>query len=413
MKSVSPIALGVTLALGTAASLVAVPAAAQQQALPEAQVPELSKEERAAFRALTTALETKNYPAATQALESAQSAARSGYARYLASALQLRLGIETGNSGLQSTAIDSMIGSGAVPASELPQLYRNQAALLQNAGKLERAEASLTRYVELAPNDPEALLALAQVKHDRKKPQDAVALINRAISLRAASGQAVPEAWYKRALSLALMHQMAPQALQLNRDLVSAYPTPVNWRDAMLVYRDVARPDPEAAIDAWRLTRAAKALSGERDYLQYAQALSGAGLAAESKAVLDQGVSARMVDPAKPNFKEAITAATKKARSEQAGLAARQTAAMAAATGTLALSAGDAYLAAGDHAKAASLYRAAIQKGGVDLDTANTRLGVALALAGNKAEAEPAFRAVAGSRAELASLWLVWLAQRG
>ena len=409
MKSVSTIALGVTLALGTAASLVAVPAAAQEQA----QVPEFSKEERAAFRALTTALTARDYPAATAALATAQSAARSGYARYLASALQLRLGIETGNSGLQSTAIDSMIGSGAVPASELPQLYRNQAALLQSAGKLEAAETSLTRYVELAPNDPEALLALAQVKHDRKKPQEAVALIGRAIAQRTASGQPAPEAWYKRALNLAMMHRMAPQALQYSRDLVSAYPTPINWRDAMLVYRDMAQPDSGAAIDGWRLVRAAKGLSGERDYLQFAQALNGAGLAAESRAVLDQGVAARMVDPAKPAFKEAIATAAKQAAAARTGLAAQHSAAMAAATGTLALSAGDAHLAAGDHAKAAALYRAAIEKGGVDLAVANTRLGVALALAGNKAEAEPAFRAVTGPRAELASLWLVWLAKRG
>ena len=408
MKSVCTIALGVALALGGGASLLAVPAAAQQQA-----VPELTREERAAFLALTTALEAKNYPAATAALNIAQSAARSGYARYLASALQLRLGIETANSGLQSTAIDSMIGSGAVPAADLPPLYRNQAALLQNAGKLDKAEASLTRYLELVPGDAEALLALAQIKTDRKKPQEAVGLIGRAISVRAATGQPVPENWYKRGLSLALMHKMGPQALQFSRELVNAYPSPVNWRDAMLIYRDVAQPDQGAAIDAWRLMRSAKALAGERDYLQFAQALSAAGLPAESKAVLDQGVAARMVDPGKATFKEEIATSAKNAAAARTGLNARQTAAMAAATGAAALSAGDAFLAAGEHAKAAALYRAAIEKGGVDPNVANTRLGVALAMAGNRAEAEPAFRAVTGPRSELASLWLVWLSQRG
>jgi hypothetical protein len=59
------------------------------------------------------------------------------------------------------------------------------------------------------------------------------------------------------------------------------------------------------------------------------------------------------------------------------------------------------------------LYRAALQKGGVDPGIANLRLGLALALADNRAEAETAFRAVTGTRAELASLWLAWLAQRG
>jgi hypothetical protein len=37
---------------------------------------------------------------------------------------------------------------------------------------------------------------------------------------------------------------------------------------------------------------------------------------------------------------------------------------------------------------------------------------MALALAGQRAEAEAAFRSVTGPRAELASLWMLWLAQR-
>jgi Flp pilus assembly protein TadD len=63
--------------------------------------------------------------------------------------------------------------------------------------------------------------------------------------------------------------------------------------------------------------------------------------------------------------------------------------------------------------KAAALYRAAIEKGSIDANVANTRLGIALARAGQRAEAEAAFRAVGGARADLANLWLVWLSQRG
>jgi hypothetical protein len=411
MKSVSTLALGAALALAGGASIPSL-AAAAQQAVP-AQAPELSREERAAFLALSTAIEAKNYPAATSALSTAQASARSNYARYLASALQLRLGIETANLGLQSTAIDSMIGSGAVPSAELPQLYRNQAALLQNQGKYDKAEASLTRYAELVPTDAEALAALSQIKNDRKKPQEAVALIGRAIALRKAAGQPAPESWYKRGLSLAMMQQMGPQSLEFARELVSAYPSPLNWRDALTIYRDVAKPDAATAIDGWRLTRMAKALGGERDYLMFAQALSAAGLPGESKSVLDQGVAMRMIDPAKPTFKELIASSARQATAERAGLNAKQSAALAAATGAPALAAADAFLASGDHAKAVPLYRAALQKGGVDPGIANLRLGLALALADNRAEAETAFRAVTGTRAELASLWLAWLAQRG
>ena len=406
MISVSKVALGAALALGGTSLIAVGPAFAQPQTA------ELSKAERASLLAFQTALESRNYPAATTAMNDAQSGARSGYARYLASALQLRLGIETGNIGLQTTAIEAMIGSGAAPASEIPQLYRNQAALFQNAGKLDKAEAVLTRYIDLAPSDAEAMLALAQVKNDRKKPQEAVALLDRAIDARKASGQPVPESWYKRGIGLALQHQMVPQALRLSRALVAAYPTAANWRDAALLQRDAVKADPEAALDAWRLQRAANALAGERDYFQFAQSLSNLGLAGESKSVLDEGVSAKMVDAGKATFKELIVSSGKRATADRAGLSARQAKALAAATGAEALKAGDALLGSGDYAKAATLYRAALQKGGIDPNIANTRLGIALARAGQAAEAEAAFRAVTGPRAELANLWLAWLARR-
>jgi hypothetical protein len=70
------------------------------------------------------------------------------------------------------------------------------------------------------------------------------------------------------------------------------------------------------------------------------------------------------------------------------------------------------YYGHGDYAKAADFYRLALQKGSVDANLANTRLGMSLAQAGRKAEAETAFRAVTGRRADLAGLWLLWLNQR-
>ena len=97
MRFAGRFALGAALALALAA-----PGGAQQMT-------PLNKNERAAILALQTALDAKNYAAAQSALPAAQSAATSGYARYLASALQLRLGAETSHHGLQSSAIDAMI----------------------------------------------------------------------------------------------------------------------------------------------------------------------------------------------------------------------------------------------------------------------------------------------------------------
>jgi Flp pilus assembly protein TadD len=84
----------------------------------------------------------------------------------------------------------------------------------------------------------------------------------------------------------------------------------------------------------------------------------------------------------------------------------------AAGTGAQARAAADASFAFGQYGEAATLYQAALLKGGEDPNLVNTRLGAALALAGRRPEAELALRAVTGPRADLAGYWLVWLAHR-
>ena len=108
-----------------------------------------------------------------------------------------------------------------------------------------------------------------------------------------------------------------------------------------------------------------------------------------------------------------LAAANGRIREDQASLPASRTSALAAATGRPARQTGDAYFGYGQYADAVALYRAALEKGGEDPNLVNIRLGASLALAGQRAEAETAFRAVtAGPRAELAQLWLLWLASR-
>jgi tetratricopeptide (TPR) repeat protein len=409
MASVSRLALGIPLALGAASIVVSVPADAKKK--PPYTGPSFTLEERTSLSALEAALAARNYPAATAALATAQAAARGSDARYLLAGLQLRLGRETGNTALQASAVEALLSSGRVPAAEQAPLHYTQGVFAAFAGKRERAETSLSRALELSPN-PDTAIALARVKLDLRKNNDAVALIDRAIELQAATGRKAPEAWYRRGLALATMNNLGPQAIKFSRALVSAYPTSENWRDAVLIYRDYAKPDPATNLDAARLQRLSRALAGERDYLEAAQAFEGANLPGEAQSVFQEGVNGRMIDPAKATFKEAIAASQKRATAAKGKLATLRTTALAAPMGATALEAGDQFLSFGDYAAAAELYQAALVKGGIDPNVGKTRLGIALALAGRRAEADAAFNAVGGARADLASLWRVWLSQR-
>jgi hypothetical protein len=404
MRSVPGLTLMLALGLG-GVSLAAAPAAAQA---PGAATLHLPREERAPLAALQAALAARDYGAAAAALSSAQAAVHSEDGRYYLTNLQFQYARETNNVPLQTSTIDALIANGRTGPAELGQLQALRGTLAVYAQDRLAAEKAFTRALELAPTADTAL-ALAQVKVSLNKNVEALALIDRAIQMRAASGQPALESWYKRAIEIAVSSAQRPQAIRLATQMVATYPTPENLRDAVLVYRDLAKPDAGGTADAVRLLRAGKALAGERDYLDAAQAFTAAGVPGEAKAVLADGVAQRMVDPLKATFKEAIANATRLAAADRARLPSLRAAGAGGASA--AMTAGDHLLSFGDYAAAADFYRKAVQQGGADADTANLRLGIALALAGNRAEAQAPLRAVTGPRSELAALWLAFAAR--
>jgi tetratricopeptide (TPR) repeat protein len=407
-----------------AALLVAGGASAQTGPVPR--TINVSRDEEEAITALAAAAAQPNRPAQDAALAAARAASRSAEGRYAVARYQLDIARSRSDAQLYNQAVDALVESGLAPPDEMASLLANQASRAYGAGDMARTERLLARAVEAAPNNVEALTDYAQFKSrvNRRETaaadrQLAVQLFSRAVEANRAAGRVSPESLHRRAVAVAYdatrpplgLAQLGPQAIALARALVVAYPSQVNWRDALLVYRDVtAAGDAELRLDIGRLMRASGALAGERDYLEAAQVLTTTS-PGEAKAFLDEGVSRQMLDSAKPAVAQAIAAANRQATAARAALP-RLRAQAAAGTGAQARAAADAHFAAGQYAEAAELYGLALQKGGEDPNLVNSRLGASLALAGRRPEAEAALHAVTGPRADLAGFWLAWLARR-
>lgn len=386
----------------------------QQQQQPQpATVGQLSREENGAIQPLFQAVQAHDWAGANAALPAAQAGAQSAYARYVVGQLILEIGRGTQNPQVQSQAVDAMLASGGAPADVVPQLLAAQTGFALQARNFAAAEAPLTRLVELSPNDVDRIAQLAAVKVQLNKRPEALTLYRRAIQLGEANGGHAPETLYRQSLAIAYEARTTAPALELARTLVTHYPTPENWRSALGVYRDLAGESSGAELDVGRLLRAAGVLTSERDYYVYAEAANRAGLPGEVKAVLDEGFGRNIFQNAGAQARQLLTAATAQVGEDRASLARLRTQALAAAEGRVARRTGDAFYGYGQYAEAAELYRAALQKGGEDAGLVNVRLGSALAMAGRRAEAEAAFRAVtSGDRVELARFWLLWLSNR-
>ncbi|MDB5701493.1 MAG: hypothetical protein JWL66_1692 [Sphingomonadales bacterium] len=409
MKLVSTFALGLALTMGSAGFSAAV-AKEKPAAAPSLQ---LSKEFRAAAGPVQEAIKANNLPDALSKMPAADAAAKSPDELFLAAQFRYQIATTQKDAAAQAKAIDAMVSSGGAPASLAPQLNLAAGNSAYQAGNYPRAVQLLNEAQRLGNKTPDVYLLLAEANFKMNQIPAGLGFVQQAITAQEAAGQKAPREWYARAASVAYKAKLTGETSKWTRAQLKAYPSADNWRSALVIYRDSATRDFGTNLDIFRLMRATKSLAGERDYYEYSALAMDHGLPGEAKSVADEGFATSAVPAGSKAVTEIRTMAGGKTAGDRASLAASERTAGSAATGKVALSTADAYLGYGDNDKAIALYKTALTKGGIDTDTANTHLGVALFRAGQKDAARAAFTAVNanGTRGDIAAFWLLYLDQ--
>jgi Flp pilus assembly protein TadD len=313
-----------------------------------------------------------------RALAEARRVANSRDARYVLALYELEIARRRGDDAMRAQALDVLIASQLTGRDKLPGHLAARGQIAYRAGDFDTAGKHWGRWIELAPSDPDALANLALVRLAQKDAAGAMLLLERAITARAARRQAVPEGWHRQRLSIAQQGHLVAPGIDAARALVRAYPTPANWRDALTVYRQLAAPEGALEIDLFRLMRHLGALAQPAEYQRMAQLLRQSGEPGEAKAVLDEGIKRGLLDAGISPTREIIAEVDRAIARPPSGAAARSDLPNEAA--------------------------------------AKVRLGVAQLRAGQRAQAETAFRAASGDPSggrysDLAFFWLTWLAQ--
>ena len=411
MKLVSSLALGAVLLLG-AVPTMAIAAKEKPAAAPKMT---LSKEFRAAAGPAQAAI--KADPAgADVAVAAAEAAATLPDDKFVAAQLRLQVGSATKSPAMQQKAVLAMLGSGsALGNADLPRLNFYAGQFAYQANDFPKAIQYLTEADRLGykSGNQDGLLLLAEANFKANNVPAGLVFVDKAIAASTAAGVKPPESWYARASSVAYKAKLNSESAKWTRAQVRAYPTKDNWRSALVVYRDGAQRDGNLNLDIFRLMRLTKSLAGERDYYEFASLSTERGLPGEAKSVIDEAIATNAVPAGSRSLIELRTMASAKIAGDQASLAAAERQAGASATGRVASATADAYLAYGQDAKAITLYKTALTKGGVDVDAVNTRMGIAMVRSGDKVGARTAFSAVKGAaRADIAAFWLLWLDQQ-
>lgn len=323
---------------------------------------------------------------------------------------KIGLGQKLKDDKVVESALTALLDNEFVPAVEKSKYRRVLGGMALKRNDYQAATKTFEGLAAENPSDAQTLFDLGELYRSQKQTAKAIDAYRRAIAATQAAGEKPSEDWYKRSVQLAYDANLMAETRATSMAWLTAYPTPANWGVMLQNFGVSAKLDDNGDLDNYRLRRAAGALSGESDYLNYADTALRRTLPGEAKAVLDEGIAKGQLTASKPQVKEMTAGLDKRAAADRASLGGLEKEARAAGTGKLAMGTADAYLGYDNWAKAADLYRVAIAKGGVDANVANTRLGIALARSGDKAGAAAALGAVKGEpRETLAAYWTLWM----
>lgn len=330
--------------------------------------------------------------------------------KYMIAMLRLNSAIALKDNAMIEKALEAALATGRVAPEEAAKFHQNLGAFAVQRNDFPKAIAEFQQVLQADPGNTELMVQMAELERRAGNAPAAVQYLDQAIKTKADAGEKADETWYRRALAIAFDKKLSPQTGDASVALLQAYPTPTNWRDALVIYRDSRKLDDQTNLDVMRLMRANGALTGEKDYIEFAETASLSGLPGEAKAVLDEGIAKGALNASTPMVKEMLGSIAPKVANDRKSLAGLEKESANSRNGKMAMGTADAYLGYGDYAKAAQLYKLALAKGGIDADTANTRLGFALGRSGDKAGAKAALDAVAGApRKQLAQFYLLWL----
>ncbi|MBU0775851.1 MAG: hypothetical protein KKH54_11815, partial [Alphaproteobacteria bacterium] len=361
---------------------------------------------------------------AKAALADADSKAKSNDDKYQIGAIKLNTSIASKDNALQGEALAQMLDSGLTPPEQAGQfnaVAADQALAAKNYDlAIQRAQAALAAGYKpeaINPTLAQAYFGKAGTGNASAEPArgfnvQGLAALKAAADAMKAAGQQVPAQWYQIGVGRAEAAKL-PEVTEWAKMAYQANPSGENLRTLVRLFQ---RANPNITnrenLDVLRLLSASGGLVVAGDFLEYAEMASKTGIYGEVKSSIDLGRSKGVLNATQGS--ELYQTATGRISGDKGSLGAAEADSRKAANGKIAAATADAYLGYGDYAKAAAMFELAKEKGGVDADEVNTRLGIAKTMSGDNAGAKAAFEAVqGGARAQIAGLWLAYLGTKG
>jgi tetratricopeptide (TPR) repeat protein len=291
---VSRLAIGAAFALGAIAAGTTPALAAKEKPAKQAPLklsPEFQKAAGPVQKALEDAKAKTGDPLTAEKAQVEQlfTIATTPDDKLVAGQFAVSLGGMAKDPVLQRKGINAMLESGKAAPADVPKLSFYAGQLAYQAKDYAAARTALEAAIKggYTENDPQTLLAEIYMA-EGNAPQG-LAMLQQSIDKYKASGQAAPEAYYRRGLLAAYKVKSGQQASGFASGLVQNYPTPENWGIAITIIREIGGIPGQDMVDLLRLMGRTNSYAEPRDYLEYIEAANPARLPGEVLKIIEVG----------------------------------------------------------------------------------------------------------------------------
>ncbi|MCL6251981.1 hypothetical protein M3P36_13120 [Altererythrobacter sp. KTW20L] len=340
-------------------------------------------------------------------------AAQTADEKFAAGNLILIAGNKAENATWQRQGLELQLASGKVAPEQVGLFNWFVGSLAFNAQDYAAARAALQLAQQNNYADGDVHGLIAETYYQEGNAAGGLAYIRRVIETTAAAGGDVPQQWVLRSLQAAYNSNLLDEAIDASIMLVTYHPTQENWLRALQVANSLGDFDPQARLDLMRLMRLTNTLTERSEYIRYIEDADPRIMSNEVSAVLGEAVAAGHLaegDNYTTEIRDVVADRMAGDRAEAPSLVAE---ARGSANGRDALVAGDVLYSLNDFAGAEEMYALAVEKGGADTATAQTRLGMAQVRQGKNAAGAATLSQVTGPRATVARLWATYAASQG
>ncbi|WP_043287252.1 tetratricopeptide repeat protein [Paraburkholderia oxyphila] len=323
------------------------------------------------------------------------------YETYMVEEMRGAAAVAAGQNGVAAQAWESLLASGQLKGEDEQRTTAALAGIYFQQKNYAQAIKVAQRYQKAGGGDPQMATLLVESYYLSGDYASAVHLLNTSVDAQVRSGHAPDEAQLQL-LGTCAQHANDQGAYRgALEKLVAYHPKQAYWDDLLHAIRSKPGYFGALDLDTYRLRRATGSLASANDYMEMTQLAIVAGSTAEGKQVIDQGFASGVLGH---------DAGADREHRLQALAAKRAQAGPDPANPVAPFDAAFNQVYAGQARQGLATMEALIAKGGLDHpDLAQLRLGEAYYVAGQKARAVQAFKAVKGTdgSADLAQLWIL------